>query len=296
MDESNLSLEEENKKLRKILKETKSELHSVGDRLGSLDRQKDEFISMAAHELRGPTTAIKGYLSMIINGDAGEITERAKGYLTDAQATNDRLIRLVNNMINVSRIEEGKITYQIDDIKLSALAGAVYSDFEFEAERKNLKLSTEVQEGVNDVVKIDPDRIREVIANMVSNAIKYTNEGFVKIKILNSNSGSVRLEIADSGPGISEEEQSKIFRKFYRVKSVAGKTIGTGLGLYISKLIIKSFNGEIGVDSRLGSGSTFWFELPANKPPRDKQSLSQGQKQSLSQRQEGPRFSRSLNK
>ncbi|MBN1168630.1 HAMP domain-containing histidine kinase [Candidatus Woesebacteria bacterium] len=262
MDESNLSLKEENRKLRKILKETKDELRSVSDRLNTIDRQKDEFISMAAHELRAPTTAIKGYLSMMLNGDAGDISERVRGYLADAQATNDRLIRLVNNMINVSRIEEGKITYQIDDVKLSALAGAVYSDFKFEAERKKLGFSTEIQENVNDLVKVDPDRIREVVANMVSNAIKYTNEGFVKIKVLDSSGGMVRLEVVDSGPGISEEEQSKIFRKFYRVKSAVGKTIGTGLGLYISKLIIKSFDGEIGVDSRMGSGSTFWFELP----------------------------------
>jgi signal transduction histidine kinase len=265
MDENNINLEEENRRLRKILKDTKSELKVVSDRLSKLDRQKDEFISMAAHELRAPTTAIKGYLSMIINGDAGDISERVRGYLTDAQATNDRLIRLVNNMINVTRIEEGKITYNMENIKLSALAGVVYSDFKFEAERKNLKFSTEVQDGAEDLVKVDQDRIREVIANMVSNAIKYTNEGFVKIRIMNSNSNNVRLEVVDSGPGISEEEQEKIFRKFYRVKSAVGKTIGTGLGLYISKLIIKSFGGEIGVDSRLGSGSTFWFELPINK-------------------------------
>lgn len=265
MDEGDLSVKEQNRKLRKILKDTKLELKVLTDRLNSLDRQKDEFISMAAHELRGPATAIKGYLSMVINGDAGEVSERARGYLADAQATNDRLIRLVNNMINVSRIEEGKITYQMDEIKLSALAGAVYSDFKYEADRKNLNYYTEIQDGVNDYVKVDPDRVREVIANLVSNAIKYTNEGFVKIRVLGLNGDKVRLEVVDSGPGISEEEQSKIFRKFYRVKSAVGKTIGTGLGLYISKLIIKSFDGEIGVDSRLGSGSAFWFELPVNK-------------------------------
>ena len=109
---------------------------------------------------------------------------------------------------------------------------------------------------------MDPDRLYEVIDNLVSNAIKYTNEGAVIIKIFNPNKSYVKLEVKDSGPGISLSEQKRLFRKFYRVKSTVGKTIGTGLGLYISKLLIERFDGEMGVDSSIQKGATFWFKLP----------------------------------
>lgn len=250
-----------NRKLRVSLKSANKLLKETQDKMYELDIQKDEFISMAAHELRAPTTAIKGYVSMILNGDAGEISDRARGYLTDARSTNDRLIRLVNNMINVSQIEKGSLIYQMERVSLAMLAGSVYDDFKFEAERKNLKFEIQISNETDDMVEVDPDRIREVIANLVSNAIKYTEDGFVKIQVGN-NGRHVRLEVIDSGPGISNEEQKKLFKKFYRVKSAVGKTIGTGLGLYISQLIVRRFDGKIGLESELGKGSIFWFDLP----------------------------------
>jgi signal transduction histidine kinase len=232
-----------------------------------IDKEKDEFISMAAHELRAPLTAIKGYLSMIMEGDAGEVSSKARGFMADALAVNERLVRLVGNMLNVSRIEQGKLVFQMDNLHLARAARSSFDAFRAEAERKSLEFSLEIPEKISDEVFVDADKIDEVIANLVSNAVKFTNKGFVKIRLLNPQEKVVRLEVVDSGPGISAEEQKKLFRKFYRVESTSGKTIGTGLGLYICKLLVEKFNGKIGLVSSENQGSTFWFELPLSKFP-----------------------------
>ncbi len=252
----------DNEKFKEKLQETNEELAKVNKRLSKLYRQRDEFISMAAHELRGPMTAIKGYLSMLLDGDAGEINDKAKGYLIDANAISDRIIRLINNMLNVSRIEEGKVTYRMKRVNIKKIAKQVYEQSRFEAERKNLKFTFSAAKHLNDLVFVDPDRLFEVIDNFVSNAVKYTNSGSVTIKVLKPDKDKVRLEISDTGLGISEDEQKRLFRKFYRVRGTVGKTIGTGLGLYISKLLIERFGGVVGLDSAINKGSIFWFELP----------------------------------
>ncbi len=254
----------------------REKLQELTEKLQAMDKQKDEFINMAAHELRAPMTAIKGYISMIMDGDAGEISEKARGYLTDVTSVNDRLVRLVNNMLNVSRIEEGRLVYKTEVVPLSEIAQNVYTSFRFEAERKGLSIYLNVDEGVNDLVEVDPDKINEIIGNFVSNAVKYTETGSIEIKISQAAIDKIKLSVIDSGPGISKEEQDKLFQKFYRVQSTAGKTIGTGLGLYISKLLVEKFNGQMGLSSSVGKGSEFWFVLPvANaKAPDTKSEIS----------------------
>jgi signal transduction histidine kinase len=234
----------------------------LNQKLKALDAQKDEFISMAAHELRAPMTAIKGYVSMVIEGDTGDIPEKARGFLADANSITDRLIRLVNNMLNVSRIEEGRMVFQEEEENLSRVVAAVFNQFAPEAERKGLKYDLEISSNIKDKVRVDPDRIQEVVGNLLSNAVKYTDSGFVKVNLRQPNPKTIRFEISDSGPGISKVEQEKLFQKFHRVETNVGKTTGTGLGLYICKLLIEKFNGKIGLHSEFGKGSTFWFELP----------------------------------
>ncbi len=248
----------------KVEIEQKEKLVQLSEKLKELDSQKNEFISMAAHELRSPLTGIKGYVSMILEGDTGEIPKKARDFLVDIKNINDRLIRLVNNMLNVSRIEEGRMVYQIEREHLSRLVQAVFNQFKPEAERKGLRFELTIEKGVKDLVEVDTDKIQEVIGNLLSNAIKYTEEGFVKVALLQKGNNIV-FEVSDSGPGISAEEQKKLFQKFHRVETNVGKTTGTGLGLYISRLLIEKFNGKIGVNSKVGVGSTFWFELPLAK-------------------------------
>lgn len=242
--------------------EQREKLQELTQKLRELDKVKNEFISIAAHELRAPLTAIRGYVSMILDGDAGQIPEQATDFLKDCMLSSERMIRLVNNMLDVSRIEEGRIEYQENEVDLTEILKQAYSEFKLEAERKELEFKLEIAEGAADRVYVDKDRLHEVVVNFLSNAFKYTEKGGVILKFSNPNSDYAKVEVIDSGMGISKEEQGKLFRKFYRVKSIRGKTMGSGLGLYISKLLIEKFGGKIGVVSEIGKGSNFWFELP----------------------------------
>ena len=250
--------------IRSVMKEVKNrqELEELNYKLNILDQRKNEFISVAAHELRAPLTVIKGYASMILEGDTGKISEKAEEFLQDLALSTERMIRLVNNMLDVSRIEEGRIVYQEEVISLGQILQKVYKEFTPEAKRKNLQFNLEIPYHLQDSVLVDADRLREVIVNFLSNALKYTEQGGVRLAISNPRSGWVRVEVIDTGMGITKEEQEKLFRKFYRVRSNVGKTIGSGLGLYISKLLIQKFGGLIGLVSEYGKGSNFWFELP----------------------------------
>lgn len=256
--------------IRSVLKEVqqREKLQELTDKLKLLDAQKDEFISMAAHELRAPMTAVKGYISMILEGDVGDIPDKARGFLADTNAINERMIRLVNNMLNVSRIEEGRMVYQVETENLSRIVRAAYSEFTPEAERKGLDFILDIKPQIKDEVEVDVDRIHEVVTNLISNSIKYTEKGYVRVVLTQPSKAIVRVEVEDTGTGISPEEQERLFKKFYRAESQVGKTIGTGLGLYISKLLIEKFNGKIGVESEEDKGSTFWFELPIKDSSR----------------------------
>ena len=223
---------------------------------------KNEFLSLTAHELRSPMTAIKGYLSMIKEGDAGEISDTAKRYLQSAMDGNSRLISLVNNILNISKIEEGRLTFDIQDVSLSKLVASIFEEHQASVDGKGLAYSLDIQDGIKDIVAVDEDRIYEVLSNLVDNSIKYTEKGQVIVRLFNPNPQTLRFEIVDTGAGVEKEEQKSLFNKFYRAESGRMKASGTGLGLYVSKLLVNKFGGKIGMDSAPGSGSTFWFELP----------------------------------
>jgi signal transduction histidine kinase len=242
--------------------EQRRELEVLNQKLEELDKQKDEFLNIASHELRAPMSAIKGYISMTQAGDGGEIPVAAQELLSEAANENDRMIRLVNNMLNVARIEEGRMVYEVGEVKLSAVVGLVFDEFKFDAQNKALKYVYEPSPGIADKVEVDVDRIHEVVSNLINNAIKYTDSGKVEVRLLNPAAGRVRFEVEDTGAGMTQDEIGKLFQKFYRAGSYVGKVMGTGLGLYISKLLVEKFGGTIGVKSEKGKGSLFWFELP----------------------------------
>jgi len=250
--------------VRSVRKEVqqRERLEMLTKKLKETDTMKNEFISVAAHELRAPLTAVKGYTSMIIEGDAGPISDKAKEFLQDTLVSTARMIRLVNNMLDVGRIEEGRIIYQEDYCDVVEIVNQAFGEFKLEAEHKSIEYKLDISEGVRASVYVDKDRLHEVVVNFLSNALKYTDAGSVVVKMTNPSLDKVKVEVIDTGRGITSKEQKKLFRKFYRVKSNIGKTIGSGLGLYISKLLIEKFGGEIGVVSQAGKGSNFWFVLP----------------------------------
>ena len=244
--------------------EATKELQVVNEKLKVLDKRKDEFLSIAAHELRAPMTAIKGYLSMIIDGDSGKISSKTSDLISGAVEGSDRLIRLVNNMLNVSRIEEDRMVYNLNQVQVGDLAEKVVKAFELEAEKKGLKIIYTKPSSQLPTIQVDADRLEEVIANLISNAIKYTDKGTITISLSRKDS-KIHFAVADTGPGIKLEDQKKLFGKFTRGSTGGGKAFGSGLGLYISKLLVEKFGGKIGFETQIGKRSIFWFELPVKK-------------------------------
>jgi signal transduction histidine kinase len=264
----------QNAKLYSSLEKTTKELQIVNDKLKELDERKDEFLNIAAHELRAPMTAIKGYLSMIMEGDAGAIPPQVSEFLSEAATSNDRLIRLVNNMLNTARIEENRQVYTMAVVDLLQVVQTVFKEFQQDAMTKKLVYTANIVPGTEGKVYVDADRIHEVVGNFISNAIKYTDEGSVTVTLSNPNSGTIQFEVADTGPGIPADSQARLFEKFYRVETDNLKRApGTGLGLYISKLLVEKFGGKLGFKSESGKGSSFWFELPIAKAVPDKPNI-----------------------
>ncbi len=254
----------ENARLYSTLDTTSRELASANEQLKELDRLKDEFVSAAAHALRSPMTAIKGYISMVMEGDGGEVAIKAKEFLQGAYEGNDRLIRLVNHMLDISRIESGRLIFNIAEIHLEEIISSEVGGLKILADQKGLSLTYDPPSTPLPIVSVDPDRLREVINNLVGNAIKFTEKGGIKISHELSG-GFILTHISDTGPGIPPADLANLFQKFTQARINTGKAGGSGLGLYVSKLIIKEFHGDITVKSQIGQGSTFTFSIPFAK-------------------------------
>lgn len=256
--------EEERAKSKKLivrLKNLGEEIKKTNVKLKEMSALKDDFVSVASHELRAPMTMIKGFISMVLEGNAGRISEKARGFLTDAYESNDRMVRLVNNMLNVSRIESGRMVMNLVDIRVGPIVEDIVAGFKMEAKKHGLKLIFSPLKKKMPRVRIDPDRIREVLTNLISNAINFTPHGRIDVRCLVED-GFVRIEVEDTGVGIAPEDQSELFKKFSQLEMAAAFKKGSGLGLYICRMLINEFGGKIWVKSKVGKGTTFFFTLP----------------------------------
>lgn len=225
-----------------------------------LEQMKHELISIATHELRTPITGIKGYLDMVLEGDAGEINPEAKAMLQEVVKINERLADLVDDLLNVGRVEQGRIEVKPVAMDLANLVESVVKELKLQAEAKKLNLI--VNPGNLPQVKADPDRVKQVLVNLIGNAVKYTEAGQVEVTFAQDEK-MVICNVRDTGIGMKPEEQKHLFEQFYRAKNEKTRQIiGTGLGLWITKKIVEMMGGKIWVESVEGKGSTFSFSLP----------------------------------
>jgi signal transduction histidine kinase len=225
-----------------------------------LDRMKDEFVGTVSHELRTPLTAIKGFIELVLDGDAGPIPDTQREFLEVAARNADRLGALINDILDVSRIESQRLEIRPEPIDLAAVLEDVVSTFRVMARNKGLTLRQEVA-GLPKVLG-DASRLVQVFSNLLSNAIKYTPKGEVGVKAIVT-SGGVEVVVHDTGVGLTKEEQEQLFTKFFRGKNpVVAESGGTGLGLVIAKAIVETHKGTIDFESRPGEGTRFRVVLP----------------------------------
>jgi signal transduction histidine kinase len=256
----------ENANLFEQVEKDKVALKKANKRLKEIDKLKDEFVSVASHELRTPMTAIKNYLWMAINRPTKPLAEDVKKQINIAYNSTERLIHLVNDMLTISRIEGHRIELQQEEVNLNQITKATYEELTPIAD--NEKIDFEFIEKSDPILVLgDRNKLREVVQNVIGNALKFTPaNGTVKI-VASVEDDCARLNISDTGPGIAEANIEKLFTKFTRLEHSYSKTkeTGTGLGLYISKQIIELHHGKIKVESKLNKGSTFTICLPLAK-------------------------------
>ncbi|MDE2590305.1 MAG: HAMP domain-containing histidine kinase, partial [Patescibacteria group bacterium] len=229
-----------------------------------IDEMKTEFISLTSHELRTPLSAIRGYLSMIDDGDYGPINVQLDNPLSALTKSTDRLIHIVNEMLDVSRIEAEKMTFILTEQDMQELVTEVTSTLHSLFTEKNIQLI--IEKGDPMIVQADKEKAVEILDNLIGNSLKFTDRGSITISF-KQNGDKVITSITDTGIGIAQEYHTKLFRKFDEIKlKQAGITTGTGLGLYISYELVKKMGGELWIEkSEVGSGSTFAFSLPLAK-------------------------------
>lgn len=258
--------------IRSVLKEIKRrqkverlsrQLKRAYAQLKKLDAAKSEFISIASHQLRTPLTIIKGFISMVQEGFYGEISERVKRPLKNVFESNERLIKLVNELLTLSKIEAGKLEINFEKTKLEDLIIGLVQEFELKAKEKKIYLRWKKPKKPLPEIVIDKSKMRQVFLNILDNGIRYTAKGGLEISS-KVNSKKIRIIIKDTGAGMTKQEISKIFSSFSR--GITGRRItpeGAGLGLYVARKYVKMHKGRIWVESAGKSkGSTFFVELP----------------------------------
>jgi signal transduction histidine kinase len=252
-----------NIKLKKEIERATSDLRSANEELKKLDEAKSEFISIASHQLRTPLTAIKGYVSMILEGDFGKPAVKNVPPLKNVFESSERLIKLIENLLNISRIESGRIKYEFKIIQLEDMVASVISELEQVAQKKNIKLIYKSPAKPLPKIKVDEEKIRQVVMNIIDNAVKYTNAGSVEVR-LGLEENNIKFCVSDTGMGIKKEDLPNLFKKFSRGSGTfLVHTEGTGLGLYVARQMIEMHKGKVWAESEgEGKGSSFIFLLP----------------------------------
>ncbi len=240
-------------------------LEQANFRLQELDRQKTDFLSIAAHQLRTPLSIINGYIELIRDGGYGRVGKKVVGVLDSMDESNTRLVKLVDDFLNITRIEQGRTKFDFAKVSIRPTIESVVRELKDRAEQHGLKLSIVLPKQLP-LVKMDEEKIRHVIFNFVDNAIKYSTKGTIVI-MAHEEEGRLVLKVTDRGFGFDKVDEANFFQKFYRGNNVKGTNVnGTGLGLYVCRKFIEAHGGRIAAHSPgLGKGSEFSFALPLSK-------------------------------
>jgi signal transduction histidine kinase len=245
------------------------QLQKTNEKLKALDETKDEFISMASHQLRTPLTSVKGYLSMVLEGDAGEISEMQHKLLDQAYVSSQRMVYLIADLLNVSRLRTGKFVIEAVPTNLADLVEGEITQLKGTAKSRNITLAYEKPSDFPALL-LDETKIRQVVMNFADNAIYYTrNGGHINIE-LEDKGRTIEFRVVDDGLGVPKAEQHHLFTKFYRADNARkARPDGTGLGLFMAKKVVVAQGGSLIFKSAEGKGSTFGFSFEKSKlqPP-----------------------------
>lgn len=248
-----------------------AKLRETNQRLQKLDQAKDEFISMASHQLRTPLTTIKGYLSMLLEGDAGEVPDKQKEFIDLAFVSSQRMAHLISDMLNVSRVNTGKLTIDREDINLVEVVESEIEQLKRQAGMREVDLNFHKPKHPLPLVCLDEGKMRQVIMNFTDNAIYYAPQGKVDVYV-EQKGDTIEFRVTDNGIGVTEDAKKQLFSKFFRAENARFiRPDGTGLGLYMAKQVIEAQDGEIIFDSKEGEGSTFGFRFNLKNKKVDKQ-------------------------
>jgi signal transduction histidine kinase len=247
------------KKLEERVAKRTKELECANLKLQEFDRLKSMFIASMSHELRTHLNSIIGFTGIILQGMSGEINSEQRKQLTLVKNSANHLLALINDVIDISKIEADKVEIVIEEFDLSVLAQEIKDSFAVAADTKRLKLSLETPPTL--LIESDERRTKQILVNFISNAVKFTDRGEIEIKIVKKDE-MVEMSVRDTGIGIRKEDMDKLFKTFSRITTKGRTEEGTGLGLYLSKKIADLLGGDIKAESEFGKGSIFTLTLP----------------------------------
>jgi len=272
-----LNLEEMVIRLRKVIegqqsflkiKDYAAQLEKANQELRKIDEMKSEFVSVASHELRTPLATIKNAVQLVLRGKAGEINETQLNFLSMAEKNINRLVNILNDILDLSRIESGRVEMKSEELHLREAIEFILSSLKPQADAKSIQFTKEIGEGIP-LVYGDREKIEQILTNLIGNSVKFTPEGgeiSVVVNLFDKEGKMVAISVRDSGIGIPGDQLDKVFKKFYQVEgSLHRSSGGTGLGLAITKGLVEAGEGTIWAESEVGKGSTFTFTLPVSK-------------------------------